>query len=320
MRLGTSYMGHHNPRHIRADIEEMVRLGLQDVLVAAQENDFVWFPGKLRFTAEIARDHGLRPVAIFWGALNLFGGGRMSQFLLEHPEGFQVARDGAHRPAGCYVNPVCVARIKEMIGVVAGLGYQAYFVDEPTPLRDCFCRACRARYDAWYAGDLVAAPTERQEEFRRRCCVEYVREIASWCKKNHPAVETQCCVMPHDDALWEKMAALPDLDNLGTDLYWVNNDRDPETMRPIVRGLDALCRRHGKRHHQWLQCWKAARGREERIRLQGRVLVEENPDALYLWAWEGQVGTKESCEDPAAAWSAACDVLRLAREQAAIRS
>ena len=313
MRIGSSYMSHHNPRHILTDIRAMAALRFDDVLVAAQENDFLWFPGKLKFTAQIAKDHGLRPVAIFWGALNLFGGGRMSQFLLEHPEAFQVARDGAHRPAGCYVNPASVARIKEMIDIAAAHGYEAYFVDEPTPLRDCFCKSCRARYDEWYTGDLAAAGKDQQEAFRHRCCVDYVKQIASYCKTAHPRIETQCCVMPHDNAMWETMADIPELDNLGTDIYWVNHDRDPETMRPILRGLDALCRRSGKRHHEWLQCWNARKGREDRILQQGKILIEENPDFLYVWAWEAQIGTKETCDDPAVAWAKACEVFRLAK-------
>jgi hypothetical protein len=90
MRTCVSYMGHHNPQHAKADIAEMALLKLDDLLVAAQENDFAYFNGKLKFTPQIAKDDGLRPIVIFWGALNLFGGGRSSQFLLEHPEGFQV--------------------------------------------------------------------------------------------------------------------------------------------------------------------------------------------------------------------------------------
>ena len=146
MLTGVTYMGHHNPRHLATDLDAMVDLRLDDVLVAAQENDFVHFTGKIRFTPDLARQRGLRPIAVFWGALNLFGGGRSSQFLLEHPEGRQVGQDDAPRAAGCYVNAVCLGRIEQMIDTVADLGFAAYFVDEPTPLRDCYCHACRARF------------------------------------------------------------------------------------------------------------------------------------------------------------------------------
>ena len=314
MKTGVSYIGHYNPKHIRADIEEMCRLGLDDVLVGIQENDFVYFPGKLDFTPQIAREKGLRPVAIFWGALNLFGGGRSSQFLLEHPECFQVAEDGSHRPGGCYVNPVCVARIEEMIDRAVEAGFEGYFVDEPTPLRECFCLSCRERFEEWYGGDLAGVSEAQQDEFRQRCVVDYTRRISDYCRANHPDLETMCCIMPVDESVWEAAAGIGSLDNLGTDLYWVNNDRDVEEMRPILRGLDGICKKQGKIHHEWLQCWHAKRGTEDRILQQGRVLIEEKPDALYVWAWEAQIGTAETCDDPEKAWSKAREVFRLAKE------
>jgi hypothetical protein len=308
-------MGHHNPQHIETDIREMVELGLDDVLVAAQENDFVHFTGKIRFTPRVAADHGLRPIAIFWGALNLFGGGRSSQFLLEHPEGLQMRADGSRAAAGCYVNPVCVQQVEAMIDRIAGLGFAGYFVDEPTPLRDCFCPACRQAFDAWVGGgDLTQAPAAQQEAFREQCVIDYVETIADYCQMNHPDLETMCCIMPVDRAMWQAASAIESLDNLGTDLYWVNDERDVDAMRPIVSEMDALCRATGKAHHEWLQCWNVRRGREPRIMEQGKVLVEEQPDALYVWAWKGQIGTTETAEDPLAAWDVAADVLRMAKE------
>ena len=313
MRTGVSYMGHHNPKHLLTDIREMAALQLDDVLLSAQENDFVHFTGKLRFTPQIAKDHGIRPIAIFWGALNLFGGGRSSQFLLEHPEGFQVGIDGSHRSAGCYVNPINVAHIERMIDTIADLGFEGYFVDEPTPLRECYCPSCRSTFDAWYGGDLRTAPAEQKEAFRQRCVVEYVKTIADYCKAQHPQLETMCCLMPHDQAMLADVAQIASLDNLGTDIYWVNNDTDVEQMVPIITNFADTCAATGKVHHEWLQCWNAHRGKEPRILEQGKVLVRERPDALYVWAWYGQIGTTEACADPETAWRYAVDVLRMAK-------
>ena len=315
MRTGVSYMGHHNPQHLKADLEEMKRLQLDDVLVSAQENDFVYFRGKLEFTPKIAKDLGIRPIAIFWGALNLFGGGRSSQFLLEHPEGFQVAADGSHRPLGCYVNPACVGRIKEMIDRIAEAGFEGYFVDEPTTLTDCYCASCRAKFEEWYDGDLAAADESVAAEFRRRCVIEYIREILDHCKANHSKVETMCCVMPRDRAMWTAAVEIESLDNLGTDIYLVNRDWDiTDTMVPMLKELDSVCKKAGKIHHEWLQGFAAKKGNEERIVEQGKVLVNERPDALYVWAWKAQIGTTETAEDPELAWSKAEQVLRMAKE------
>ena len=201
-----------------------------------------------------------------------------------------------------------------MIDRAVDLGFEGYFVDEPTPLRDCFCSACQARYEEWFGGDLLAADATQQERFRERCVVDYVRTIADYCAATHPALETMCCIMPIDEAMWAATSRIESLTNLGTDMYWVNDDRDVADMVPILRGLDAMCKQHGKIHHEWLQCWHVKSGREERILEQGRVLIQEQPDALYVWAWEGQVGITETCEDPTAAWAKACDVLRLAKD------
>ncbi|MCC9076701.1 hypothetical protein FKZ61_011335 [Litorilinea aerophila] len=314
IRTGVAYMGHHNPKHLATDLRAMQELQLDDVLVCLQENDFVHFTGKVHFTPSIAREAGLRPLAIFWGALNLFGGGRSSQFLLEHPECFQVGRDGSHRPAGCYVNPTSVARIQEMIDIIAQAGYAGYFVDEPTPLRACYCPACREKFATLYDGaELAAAPEPLQEEFRQRCVVDYVRTIAAYCKAHHPHLETLCCLMPVDRAMWAAAAAIDSLDNIGTDIYWVNNDRPLDEMTPLLQEMTDVTRQHGKVHHEWLQCWRVQAGREPRIFDQGQRLVQARPDAIYVWAWEGQIGTTEACEDPAAAWGQVCRVLRLAK-------
>jgi hypothetical protein len=312
MRIGVAYFGHHHPRHLTTDLQEMSRLGLDDVLLAAQENDFVYFPGKLQHTARIASDLGLRPIAIFWGALNLFGGGRSSQHLLDHPSSMQIGLDGAPLGAGCYVNPACVGLIREMIDTVAGHGFEGYFIDEPGPLRECYCLSCRAAFEAKHGGDLAAAPSEVQEAFRRECVVDYVRTIAEYCKTKHPGLEVMCCITPWHAFLWDAIAAIPALDNLGTDLYWVNEEREVEEMTPSVQRMRDLCARHGKRHHEWLQCWLAFRGSEHRILEQGKILLRERPDSLYVWGWQGQIGSAEACEDPSLAWAKACEVLSLA--------
>ena len=313
MRTGCSYMGHHNPRHMAADCRQLGQLGCDDVFLAAQENDFVWMTGKVDFFPRVAREHGLRPIAIFWGALNLFGGGRQSHFLLDHPEGHQVNRQGGYSCEGCYVNPACVGRIREMIDRIAAAGFEGYFIDEPTHLQ-CYCDSCRRRFHEWYGGDLAAAPEREVFDFRSRCVVDYVSTIAGYVKAQYPHIETMTCLMECDKVMWEPTAAVKGLDNLGSDIYWVNSDRDVEEMTPLLREMAALCKKHGKVHHEWLQCWIVKKGREQRIIEQGKILVREKPDAPYVWAYLGQLGTVEACEDPDLAWQRACEVLRMAKE------
>ncbi len=312
MLTGVSYMGHHSSKHLRTDLQDIKSLGCDDVLLAVQEDDLRYRPGKLRFTAEICGELGLRPIAILWGALNLFGGGKQSQHLLEHPEGHQVRADGSHGPQGCYVNPGCVRAIKEAVDRFAEESFAGYFIDEPTEL-DCYCPSCRARFEEYYGGDLTAAGDAQARQFRQRCVIDYIESIAGHCKANHPRIETMCCVMPCDQSLWEKAAGIRSLDNLGTDIYWVNDDRPVEESAPIIRELGRLCTAAGKQHHQWLQSWKVKTGQEKRIEEQGDVFIREAPDALYVWAYESQIGTYETSADPVASWEATKKILRKAK-------
>ena len=119
--------------------------------------------------------------------------------------------------------------------------------------------------------------------------------------------------MPIDQELWAEVAAIPGLDCLGTDVYWANEDQDLDEMRPIVRDMAQLCQAQGKVHQEWFQCWGIEAGNEERAAQQGRVLISEQPDALYTWAYNGQLGTSEACANPELAWSKAAEVLREAK-------
>jgi len=313
MRTGVSYMGHYNPRYIETDLREIKDTGCDDVLLAGQENDFKTFTGKIEFTPKIAKDLGLRPIAIFWGVLNAFGGGRDSYFLIEHPEAHQIRKDGSVRKWACYVNPLCPGKIREMIDRIAELGYEGYFIDEPMR-QDCFCQSCRALFSEWSGGgELHETDEETNPAFRRYCVLRYVREITKYVKDNYPHMETQCCIMPKDRDLWSDAAAMSTLDNLGTDYYWINDDsKDPEMLVPRIRKLAEICKAHGKKHHQWLQCWKIEAGKEQRVVEHGKVFIAQRPDCVYVWAFRGQLGTCESCENPQLAWSRAQEVLHMA--------
>lgn len=314
MITGVSYMGHHHPRHLAADFAAMQQLGLDDVFICLQENDFRYYTGKVRFAPDLATSAQLRPLALLWGALNLFGGGRSSQFLLENPDGVQRDRAGNSQPAGCYVNPENVAYLQSLITLCAELGYRGYFVDEPVPL-NCYCDACRDQYDLFIGGDLHRAPPTDEQRFRHHCVLQYIDTMATYCKQRHPTLETFCCLMPSEQAMWAEASAIPALDNIGTDIYWGNNDRDLVEMRPLLNEISSHARTHSKRHHEWLHAWGIRAGREARIIGLGDELILAQPDALYVWAWEGQIGMSESCDDPIRAWAAATEVIRRAQQQ-----
>ncbi len=266
MKTGVSYMGHHNPRHLESDLKDIKALGCNDVLLVAQENDFVYMRGNLDFFPRLAKEQGIRPLAIFWGgAMNYFGGGKSSQFLLDHPKAHQVNQDGSYNPAGCYNNLEVVKHIRGMIDRIAELGFSGYFIDEPSQL-DCFCPACVQIYHDMYRGDLFQANAEQAAQFRKKCVVRYICLLTDDIKLTYPHMETLCCMMPCDKIAWDNISRIDSLDNLGADIYWVNNNTPAEEMRPIIQDMDKICKRGNKKHHQWLQCWGVKKGKEHRIK------------------------------------------------------
>jgi hypothetical protein len=311
-RTGVAYLGQANPRHLHADLEAVAALGCDDVLLAVQEIDFAYFPGKLRGLPPVAAELGLRPVALLWGALNLFGGGRSSQFLLDRPDGRQAGPDGSWRAAGCYNHPDCLAHVLALTDRLLEAGFRGYFIDEP-PLLGCWCPACARLFAEWNGDTLRSADAGRVRAFRCRCVTRYVEAVASHVKAGHAQAETFCCIPPEDRALWPEVAAQGPLDNVGTDLYWANTGQDIREVDPLAGELARVCRAAGKRHHQWLQCWGVRAGNEPRIGELGKALCATRPDALYVWAFEGQIGTSEACDDPQRAWAEASAVLRLTK-------
>ena len=304
-------MGHHNPEHMKTDLHKIRELGCDDVFLAAQENDFVYMRGKVDFFPKIAKDNGIMPIAIFWGLLNYFGGGKSSQFLLDNPKAHQQNKDGSYSPGGCYNNSDGIAYIKSLIDRISEKGFGGYFIDEPSIIH-CYCDHCRELYEAMHGGDLLKADKEKEHFFRKKCIVRYVCLLSDYIKTTHPELKTMCCIMPRDQESWRDIACIDSLDDLGTDIYWVNDDTDVEQMRPMIRTMSGLTKKYNKSHHQWIQAWGVKTGREQRIIDQGKILIDENPDAIYAWAYLGQLGTSETCEDPQKSWQAICRIFEYA--------
>ena len=181
------------------------------------------------FFPQIAKDLGIKPYIIFWGALNYFGGGKSSQFLLDNPRAHQVQKDGSYNCAGCYNNQDAIFYIKQLIDLSVARGFQGYFIDEPS-LLDCYCESCQELFKKSLDGDLHLASELQKFKFRQDCVTNYVKTITDYIRGKHLHIDTMCCVMPQDKVLWDSISELSGVDGLGTDIYWANEDNDVNGM------------------------------------------------------------------------------------------
>jgi hypothetical protein len=304
MNLGMTYIPSHLPKHIETDMQALNRIGCDEVLFALSENNLFVLEGAWKFGAKIARENGLRPLAVVWGYANTFGGGRISQIMLNDPEMWVRDRKGAPVPLACFNNPKIIARFLEIVDRLVAASFEAIFVDEPTP-QDCWCDHCREKFWQAYGEDMEkCAGSLDDEDFRRRDTTDYVRAICSGVKQAHPELATMACLMPQDRACWEEIAALEHLDDFGTDPYWLF---EPMHLT-LSEGVDlsqacrALAVRHRKRSHVWLNAWKIPAGREPEIYTGGLALAGTGHDSLFTWSYLGGLGTNEESDNPAEVW------------------
>ena len=314
MKFGTAYLGNYYPEAIKNELSDIAGQGFDEVVLTCQENDFHHFTGKIEFTPKIAHDLGLRVLVNLWGYASAFGGGRISRLVADYPEVMVVDKKGRPHPSewpaghftqpGCPNHPKVVARAQEHVGAAIKAGADGFFWDEPTQF-DCYCTACRKLYAEQSGGDLEKAPKEKKAEFRRWSVAHWVEEMSRWVKAQRKDLVTSTCVMPSDRAAWEEAAGCPSLDSLGTDTYWEFEGLPLDWMKEPSRTLVDLVRKRGKSPHLWLQCWKLHRGKESEITEAAKILGAIGPDTLYVWAYRGQLGTTETCENPLKAWDAA---------------
>ncbi len=318
MELGVSYIAAFLPDHIESDMRHLREIGCSEVLFALQENHLNTLTGALRFGASIARENGLRPYVVVWGYANTFGGGRMSDILLDDPGLWRIQADATPLPRACLNNPRLVDRFLETTDQCRSHGYEGVFIDEPQ-IQECYCAHCRERFEQAFGQDLMESrDTAPYRTFQENTVKGYVSQVCQRVKALDRNLKTITCVMPFSphDELFEPVAAIPELDVFGTDPYWLLSgafgfDMTLQSAVDSARRVKVLCEREGKSSQVWLNCWKIPAGLEPDITTGGKALAQVGCDSLYTWSFRGGLGTYEECDNPQAAWSS---VVKLYRE------
>ena len=315
MALGVSYIPAHLPDHIEADMRHLAAIGCTEVLFALQENHIYTLTGALHYGAQIAQQAGLRPLAVIWGFANTFGGGRISRIMLEDLDLWCQDEEDVPFAQACLNNPTLPQRFTEIAALCREHGYTGIFIDEPTK-QECFCSYCQAAFRARYGGRLRAAKGSADyAAFRAETVRAYVATICRQVKALDADLATVTCVMPRDRDMWAAIAAISELDVLGTDPYWLLSRGHMTLEQAVADATEAkrLAEHYGKGSQVWLNCWGIPGGLEEEIYLGGRALAAVGCDSLYTWSFRGGLGTNEACERPDHAWAS---VVRLYGELA----
>ena len=152
MKLGVTYLGNRFVRHYaERDIPEVVRAGCDYVVHTFSEYDLAFHSGDIGALVDVTHAAGLEAWLDCWGLGGLFAGEAFSDFLLRHPESWQVRPDGERIPVACPNAPAFRELLKAWVEAAAGAGADAVFFDDPLAPAEqaCTCDSCLAAQPAF---------------------------------------------------------------------------------------------------------------------------------------------------------------------------
>lgn len=281
------------PDRIRESLRRMRDAGAGAVIVNVYEQDLLrWKKDMPRFF-DLAAEQGLRRYISYGRHGGVFSGGLLvpSLFAYLHPETLVVPEGGGRGSGGeadvamgqfferiCCVNHPAFRRYmeeqtKEMLERFAPDGL---LFDEPKGLGlPCACPHCLGR----------RSPGEGAAEANLRFQVDFIRFLSDLAKSLRRDLTTMLVVGHHDDVHLGAFAAVPNLDVLGIEAYWIARGKDLSWLRawcgPAIRALVS----HGKRTQLWANNWGMPEGKEADLPEAYRIMAEAGPDQLVSFWW-----------------------------------
>lgn len=324
--FGVSYFGVRDPRHARADLDEIAGAGFRAVTHTLSEHDLRYHPENVRALVAATRERGLEASLDPWGVAGLFGGEAYSELALTGLDARQIDATGRSVPACCPNAPATRSLLLRWTRAAADLGADVLFWDEPhfylgayddprAAPRCCRCRHCEAAWRGAHGGELPAEGEPALETFR----TETLRGLLSECIAAAPnSMRHSVCLLPRgqfDGAgtdAWDRFADLPRIGRLATDPYWMDRPVDPAAyVREHARALRPLCDSRGTEMEVWIQGIRVPEGEEPRIHRAVEAAVEAGADRIAFWSFRGTERMSSlACGDPDAAWAAMCEAVR----------
>lgn len=271
-RTIVSYFEHEDRRRGRAipdflpDLDEIVARNFNTVAFCVSE-ETLSRPTTLAFLERAirqAKDAGLTCWADPWGIGKFFGGEGVS-YLAERGE------------TGCFCNPAFDEVLTAWVHVVAGLGVDGIYWDEPETKQN----GCAEHDEA----DIIG---------------RYSRLAAELKLYNSVCIPANYRRVP----LLEQLAALPHVDDIAVDPYWPNVFiRVPEETRLEyvaywAQQVKAAADRHGKDCHLWLQGFDI-RAHDTGMTVEfARVMRQNGVHDLAFWGFRGCASLFDTTQRP----------------------
>lgn len=325
---GVAYHGNRMLTHVRADMEEIVRQGFNNVVHMFSHNDWDRHKKIMGEIIAISKDYGLDVWVDNWG----LGGppGDKSHFMSYHPESHQYFNNGEIDPIRtCYNNQAFVQFTRDWIDTVYEAGGRKIFWDEPhlvgQEMRDgipgkwtCRCETCQKLFEERYNKPMPTLYTPEIAEFRLWTISNYFKTVSDYAKSRD--MENIICIMLDDSygislSTIDSICSVDSLDNIGSDPYWLTHE-DVVGYQAVYdfvyagtkKNLD-VCKQFGKDHNIWIQTYNNPMGREEEIIAAADAMYDAGARNIFAWGYRGSDANDYRSVVPDATWKATCDAI-----------
>ena len=297
---GVAYHGNRILKHVREDMEDIVKHNMNTVVHMFSHNDWDRHLLTMKDIIAISEDMGLDVWIDNWGLAG--NPGDKSHFLSYHPEAHQIYSDGSVDPTNvCYNNEAFIEFTKNWAYTVRECGGKKIFWDEPhfnikknasgEKIFSCRCETCQRLFEERYG---IPMPTERTDEvrdFHRYSMKRFFDAVTDYSASL--GMENISCVLVGDlDKFAADMLHVKNINNFGIDPYWfpkeLGGQRDPfdyvyEQTKRVIEKTAAV----NKDTHIWIQGYGIPAGDEDDIYLATDAAYEAGARSILTWSYRG---------------------------------
>ena len=338
---GVAYHGNRMPAHVRADMEEIAKADMDIVVHMLSHTDWERHGKVMKDICRMTEDAGLEVWMDNWG----IGGtpGDKSHFLSQYPDAHMIYSNGEMHPWQiCLTNPDYRSFVKKWIDAVADMGVKTIIWDEPSvptkriesgsDLRyyTCACPRCKKIFEEKYGHPMPLLRDAEAEDFAIDLMVDFFRDVTDYSAS--AGIKNVTCLVPRyfflaELKLIKKLAALPHMDNLGTDPYWSNygTGLDPDWLKDHdgfhpyeyvysrTKSVLELTDGFGKEHNLWVQAHAVDAGHEEEIIWATEAAYDAGARCILAWSYAAAESNNYRCQRPEIAWRATVEGMKRIR-------
>lgn len=302
IRTGISYFGNRNPQHFLTDVENIRKHNCNFIVHTFSENDMSFYKETLSEIVRISKEGGLEVYIDPWGVGRVFGGEATSDFALNYRDACQLFSTGEPAPACCINNPRFRDFMTTWINEVREIGADVAFWDEPHFFIEwgkeeaeqrwtCWCRFCREKYQKSFGAPMPAGLNRDMIKFREDSVVDFLSFLTDYAHDKN--LRNALCLLPNRDhrfgiSDWSRAAALPHLDIIGTDPYWLWFGKDIDNFfGQRCTELVSLAKKHEKEAQVWIQNFNVPAGREKEISKAVELAYRKGIRNFAAWSYLG---------------------------------